>query len=361
MPTPELWRTLGDLADAWRRTPPLERFARDLPENASQRQRGLPGMLQHIQAGASALISNPLLLATRLPMAAGAIPGVDEQQLRGTHGDWLVAAHRVEAAHRRTLAWLRARLPGYPNLPAPQLAPGAPLTTSEFTFRLIWQPGERAEQLHLGDIPTQIAELLQADATTARALAGASRAVAAALVDTPEWTTLAAATDALDDATRGELRAARTRARERLAPATIDAHEPSRALPRADYREHVIREEIDALTGNARAYADAFDASDGLVEIAGSSVFSQIACYTVRSMAITDLEIIPGASTTVRCTVPDVMIDMPHPGTVAWLDDPLVSDAVLVKGVTMSMHETGHATMDVTADVLAGTAVAWHD
>ncbi len=361
MTTPDLWRTLANLADAWRRTPALDRFARDLPENAPQRSKGLPEMLQHIHAGASGLISNPLLLATRLPMAASVIPGVDEQQLRTKHRDWLDAANRVEAAHRRTLAWLRARLPGYPNPPAPQLAPGAPLTTPEFTHRLIWQPGERAEQLHLRDVPPEIADALLADAVTAPALTHATRAVAIALADTPEWIALAAASDPLDDTARADLRAARSRARARLAPAAVDAHDPHLALPRAAYREHVMRDEIDALTGTARAYADAFEAADGLVETAASSVFGQIACYPVRTMAAADLEIVPGAPATVRYTTPDVMLHMPRPGALAWLDDPLVPDAVRINGVTMSLEETGHATLDLTGDVLAGTAAAWRD
>jgi hypothetical protein len=357
--TTDLWRTLADLADAWRRTPALGRFARDLPENAPQRSKGLPGMLQHIHAGASGLISNPLLLATRLPMAASVVPDIDEQQLRAKHGDWLDAANRAEVAHRRTLAWLRARLPGYPNPPAPQLAPGAPLTTSEFTHRLIWQPGERGQQLHLRDVPPEITDVLLADGATARALMQATRTAAIAFADTPQWAALAAAADALDDTARADLRAARSGARKRLTADAADAHEPCLALPRAAYREHVIRDEIDALTGTARAYAEAFDAADDLVETAASSVFGQIACYPVRTMAAADLEIVPGTPTTVRYTTPDVMLDMPRPGAVAWLDDSLVPDAVRIDSVTLSFDETDQSSLDLTAEVLAGTATAW--
>lgn len=361
MPTPDLWRTLRDLADAWRQTPALDRFARDLPENAPQRTPGVAGMLQRISAGAPALTSNPLLLATRLPMAASVVPDIDEQQLRAKHRCWLEIARRVEAAHRRTIAWLRARLPMYPNLPAPQLTPGAPLTTPEFTDRLVWPLGERAEQLHLRDVPTEIAKLLQADAVTARALSGATRAVAAAFTDSPEWTAFGAATNVLESATRAELRAARTRARERLTAAAVDAYEPHFALPRAAYRVHVIREEIDGLTGDARAYANAFEACDGLIETAASLVFGQIACYSVRTMIATDLEVVPGTPATVRYSTPAANLDLPRPGVVAWLSDPLVPDAVLINGVTMSFQATGGASLSVSADVLADTAIAWRD
>lgn len=359
MTTKEVWRSLANLADAWRQTDVLDRFARELPDNSLQRLHGLPGILQTLQAGG--LAGNPLLLAGYIPAAVSVSPEIDEQQLRAMHGDWLDAAVRAEAAHRLTIAWLRARLPGYPTLPAPQLAPGAPLTNPEFSYRIIWQPGERGGQLHLRDVPDEIAEALRADTTIARILTQATRDVAGALGETPEWAALADAAGALDDNARSVLRAARSSARERLAPAAVDAHEPHLTLRRNAYREHVIREELDGLTGSARAYANAFDAADGLVEIAASNVFGQLVCYDLRTMTVTDLEIIPGPNSTVRYETPDIMPDMPRPGAIAWLDDPLVPDAVQIRHVTMSLDPTGQTPLSVTASVLAGTAAAWRE
>lgn len=359
MTTTELWWALADLAGVWRQTDVLDSFARELPDNALQRSHGLPGILQTLQAGG--LAGNPLLLAGYLPAAVSVAPEIDEQQIRAMHGDWLEAAARAEAAHRVTIAWLRARLPGYPTLPAPQLAPGAPLTNSEFTYRIIWQPRERAAQLHLRDVPGEIAGALLADVATARELTQATRDVAGALGETPQWAALADAAGALDETARSALRSARSRTRERLAPGEVDAYEPRLTLRRNTYREHVISEELETLTGSARAFADAFDAADGLVEFAASNVFGQLACYPVRTMTATDLEIIPGATATVRYTTPDVMPDMPRPDAVAWLDDPLVPDAVQIKHVTMSFDAASQVTLNVTAAVLAGTAAAWRE
>lgn len=139
-------------------------------------------------------------------MALSVLPELNEQEFYATYRDWFDAAKRVEAAHRLTCAWLRARMPGYPSLPAPQLAPGSPLVTDEFTFRLIFSPGERAQQLQLRDFPPEVPNELQADAVVAKGLMQASRDVASALVATPEWITLADATAALDDFARAELR-----------------------------------------------------------------------------------------------------------------------------------------------------------
>jgi hypothetical protein len=162
----------------------------------------------------------------------------------------------------------------------------------------------------------------------------------------------------LDDAARSQLRQVRKDARDRLTPASVDAHEPRLALPRAAYREHVVREAVESLTGPARDYVDAFAAADGLIETAASAVFGQIACYPLRTMAAADLEVVPGLRTTVRYTAPD-FADFPQPGDVVWLDDPLVTDAVRINGVTMSFDAAAGGTLALTAEVLVGTAEAW--
>lgn len=360
MSDPALWRALGNLADTWRQSPAHESFARELPENAPQRSDGLSRLLQWVHATASGVISNPLLLASLLPMAASVIPGVDERQLRAKYHDWFDAASRVEKAYRQMFAWLRGRMPGYPNLPAIQLAPGAPLTTLEFTHRLIWTPGERAQQLHLRDVPPEITNALLADAPNSRSLAQEIRNLGTAVADSPEWAALATAAAELDNTARDNLRAARSRARERLATDAVNAYETNLALPRAAYREHVVREEIDSLSGAARVYSDAFDAVDGLLEMIGS-VFGQIVCYTVPRMIASDLEIVPRNSTVVRFTTTDTMPDLPKPGALAWLDDPLVPDAIRITEMAVNIDEADDATVDLTADVLNGTAVAWRD
>lgn len=361
MPTPALWRAVRELADAWRRTPVIDRFVRELPSNAAQCRHGLPATLQLLEASASSFLSNPLLLSTRLPIAMSVAPGVNEQQFRAEHGAWFDTAARAERAHRRTLAWLRARLPGYPTLPGPHLAPGSPLTTLEFTYRVVWAPGERSEQLQLCDVPTDIGGLLDADAAAIRSIGAATRTTAAALAATTEWAEFAIATGALDPTSRAELRAARTRAHAQLAPDAVDAYEFRLALPRAAYRDQVIRDEVESLTGAALTYARAFDVADRLLESACSSVFAQIVSYPMRKMAATDLEVSPGAPATVRFAVADLdpAQGLPRPGTVAWIEDPLVPDAVFITGFSMSLEQVGEVGFDLTADLLAGTSTAW--
>lgn len=359
MPTADLWRALAEQAVAWRGVPLVERFTRELPANAGQGSHGLPGMLQHIHAGASGLISNPLRLASYLPMACSVVPDVDAQVLMTKHQDWVEAATRAEAAHRLTVGWLRARFPRYPAMPAPQLSPGSSLTTDEFSHRLVWPAVERSQGLHLVDVPNQITDALQCDKECSRRIKESTRAVADALVATPEWSQLEEAGDLLDEAARTELRATRSRLRDLLAPASVDAHEPNLALPRAKYRNHVVREEVEKLLGPSRDYAVAFDSADSMTELAASDVFAQLVCYSVGTLPVDDLQITPGEPPTVRFKTPDTMLHMPDPGSVYWLDDPLVQDAVHVTGVSMNFDQATGPMLTLSATVLSETSTAW--
>ena len=48
-------------------------------------------------------------------------------------------------------------------------------------------------------------------------------------------------------------------------------------------------------------------------------------------------------------------------GNVAWLDDPLVSDAVRIESISMSMDPAGGAGLKVGASFLDNTCDAWND
>jgi hypothetical protein len=362
MSTTQLWRAIGEQAAAWRATPTISRFVRELPRNARQRTKGLPGLLQGMQAGAGFVDALPLRLATNLRLAA-AVMDVDPKQLEADHGDWLAAVGQAEGAHRATVAWLRARLPGYPALPAPQLAPGSPLTTPEFSNRLVWTPGERGQGLQLAEPQPTIAEALGADDAQRRALDQAARQVAAALLATPEWQALDAATAALGEADRAVLAASRKHLHERLAPAKIDDYEPSLALERARYRTMVVDQELLGLTGPAHDYAAAFGAADLLIEVAASDVFAQLLCYRTPTLRPRDLEAEQGSAHRLAFSVDEGSSTFPEAGILVWLDDAVIDgavidDAVVLTGSAMRWDgsRSSHA---VRATVLRGSGSAW--
>lgn len=357
MSNPELWQALRDQAYAWRETDVVQRFARELPRNAGNGSTGLPGLLRHAHAGAAALMSRPMRYASGLGMVADVVPEVDPDVLRDVHGEWLDAAGQVETAHRLTVAWLRSRLPGYPRLPAPQLAPGTPLTTGEFTHRLVWTPGERANGLQFQGAPPDVAEVLQAMGRHGD-IAQAARDVAAALVTTSEWERLELARAGLDEPSRHALREVRRRLRDLLSPAAVDHYEPALAFRRAEYREAVTAQEVDGLVGSAAEYANAFSAANALTESAASDVFGELTCYGINTIEPADVETSPGSPPKISFTLADPQ-EWPELGMLAWLDDPLVADAVRMSSVQVQFENVGSVTIRVAAEVLSGTSVAW--
>lgn len=143
-----VWQAVTQQAAVWAALPAVQEFARQLPRNAPTRSSGVPGRLQQMQASDADIAGTPMRL-TRTVHLFEQVPYLDAPYDKDAWRAWLQSAARIEAAHRTTIAWLRSRMPGYPQLPAPQLAPGTALTTTEYTFRLAWQPGERAAGLQM--------------------------------------------------------------------------------------------------------------------------------------------------------------------------------------------------------------------
>ena len=355
-----LWTAVRAQAQAWADTEPVHLFASELPRNGRPGDSGLRDILQEIRAGADSMFAHPFRLPSLLPMAASVVPRNDFSQLRGNHPEWFEAAVRVETAHRATVAWLRARLPGYPMLPAPYLVPNTPFTTLEYTDHMIWTPGERAKGLHKLDPAPDVTQLLGVDGRQAAAIVQSARDVAAALAVSPEWAQLAGATIALDPAGRQALSQARTNLKQRLAPESVDQYEPNLALPRNEYRAASLREEVDALDGSAADYARAFGAANDLIEHAASDVMSQLACYPMSQYTPADLDVQePGTPMLIEFVDANPDIFWPSPGEIGWVDDDLVHAAVVIYGVRINFAGTGAGSTRLTVRTIPGTGDAW--
>ncbi|ABS06061.1 hypothetical protein [Kineococcus radiotolerans] len=360
MPTPDneaaLWHAVAEMAAVWGDLPVVRRFAEQLPRNAPQRRLGLPGLLQHVTACGGMVASHPMRLGTNVPPMLSLVQGLVAPPVGPEVLDpWLEDASRVEGAHRVTVAWLRSRLPGYPQLPAPQLAQGTPLTTDEFTYRLPWTRQEFAAGFQFQNPPFEPLEILGATKNEAVRAGDTTRRLALALLETAPWRQLRDAERALLPPHRAELRSTRQAITQATRPALIDAHEPDRALPRDAYRQQVVVKAVGALSGPAREYADAFDAADRLIELVASDVFGQLAIYgTIGLAGVSELDVRGGNHGKVEFTFQDTV--HPDPGTVVWLDDPLFSDAVRVTGLNYSGDQIRGTRARVTGQVLGGTA-----
>jgi hypothetical protein len=284
----------------------------------------------------------------------------------------LAVGRPVEDAHLQTLAWLRSRLPGYPMIPAPQLAPGTPWTSPQYTNRVPWRSGDLAAGMQYAARPPHVAQMLGVEGQVAAALDDAAAAVAAAVDQHPVVRRFGEAMDALDATDRALLRTARVDLRASLAAKLIDAHEPSAPLPRNEFRERVTAARVASLDGRARELADAFAGVDEFLERATSDVFGQLVLFGRPAEARLAPELIvranasngssdPGwASVMVSGTrQPDRASDFPAPGMLLRLEDPLVQDVVRVVGISFSMGEVGGGSIELNAEVLPGTTAGW--
>lgn len=353
-----LWEAVAEHASAWADLPVVRRFAAQLPRNASQRSRGLPGLLQHVTASGGMVASRPFRLGTNVPQMLSVVAG-DAPSIRpAVLNQWLEDATRVEGVHRVTVAWLRSRLPGYPQLPAPQLARGTPITTDEFTYRLPWTREELAAGFQFQNPPLKPLEALGATEQHAARAGEAARRLALALAETAQWQRLRAIDAALSPSDRAELAAARKAVADASKPAVVDAHEADLAVPRDAYRQQVVADAVGSLTGPAREYADAFDAADQIVELAGSDVVGQLAVYGTFVLAgVTELAAHGAGPGTVEFTVGGMV--HPDPGSVCWLDDPLLPDAVHLTGLDWSFDQVAGTRVRATGRALVGTATVW--
>lgn len=360
--TREVWAALDDQAQLWAQTPIAAAVTAQLPKNSSQ-ATGVPGFLQELRAGFGRMMTQPLTLGSAVPlnMNAGMMPvsaTPPEQELK----QWLDAAKRLETAHRSTIAWFRSRLPGYPLILAPQLIPGTPLTTLEWTSRLIWTPDERSCGLQYQGSPPTVGSLLDARGLEAADLTESARAVASALEHTDVWLAFLEMVQTIGSVGKAELRAARGHLAELVAPDAVDAHEPNLALPRGDYRTQVTADVVESLEGPARSYADAFGAANDLIENSASQVFGQLAMYGKPIfLPATKLDLRGGTPTRIDFELGDAYVLVVDCGILAWLDDPLISDAVRVESISINLDPTGGSGLKVSARVLDNTFDAWKD
>lgn len=355
-----LWKAIHEQARAWSGVPICATVAGQLPRNRVPGRAGLPGYLQELQAGGATLGSRPLQAGHLLPWWMQGMPTAISGGVEAELATWLPQLQRVEEAHRLTVAWLRSRMPGYPVMPAPQLAPGTPWTTDEYSWQLGWAREERGRGLQFRPAPEGVAERLGAPAAMSGPLADTARAVADALGATEEWARLAGARLDLTSDVKAALSQARGSIRERLSVESVDAHEPRLAIRRAQYRESVVSEEIERLDGAAREYADAFGSAERLIELAASDVFGQLLMYGApQTVHAARVEFDGGTSSEpwVSFSAPELIGGTT--GALLWVDDPLIADVVRVEGLNFSLDVTAKELVRCTAVILSETGQAW--
>jgi hypothetical protein len=347
-----------DQATVWKETPVFKSFVDQLPRPGEPQHAKLPRILQNVMAVSTLIETRPLLISSRLPMALSVMPEPGLAQIQTEFTTWLKSAQRVEAAHRLTVAWLRSRIPGYPSLPALQLTRGTNFTTQEFTPRLTWTSGERGREFQFQDPPNELQDALGVKKSQWGDLAETARVLASALTKSEEWIRLGEATDTLDRAGKTNLLQACATVRQRLSPGQVDDHEPNLAIRRNNYRQGVLAEEAAKLSGTAAEYTRAFQVADDLIEWAVCDVFGQLSVYEIRTFNHPqNLTFQPGDPPLVSFSVDHSI--WPHINMIAWIADPLVTNAVQITRQTINLGRLGAPSNNLSARVLSGTDVVW--
>lgn len=359
MSNTHLWGAVYDQATVWSRTPVFERFASNLPANAPGRLTGVQEALQNLNAAGARIDAKPLRAFSFITLMLGQVPApvAPSEDLAA----WLPDARSVEAAHREFIAWLRSRLPNYPMLRVPQVTRDTPLTTSEFTWRLSWRRADFSNGLQFLSTPRNVTGLLGASEEQGKDLDRTTRAVSAAFARTDEWQNFVETAAVLEASDWEELAAASKTLRLEIKPELIDAYEPHVAVRRNEFRESAMAAALDALSGIAKEYAEAFAAVDALIETAASNVFGQIAAYGSPTVfeQVSEIDIESGVSPRVHFTLNDV--SFPKLGMLAFVKDEMVMDAMFLGTITLSHYEGSGTSFRVTGDMLKGSGAAWRN
>lgn len=355
----EVWEAVRRQAQLWAQAPAVRIMAASLPDNAPLRERRhdaatVASLLQELRAGGAALFSRPMLLGRLVPfliqggwpLAPG--PRVEQSVL----DEWLGAALAVEDAHRVTLAWTRSRLPAYPILRVPQLAPDTHLTTQSYSTAITWPRNEFGVGHQFDPAPRNVPRALGATGDEVRLLEQAAQHVAAALEATSEWQGFDAVRCKLNDRDREVLLDATRILRVRLA--RIDEAPGQSIFERDAFRRQQTREAVQGLDGNPRRYCEAFDAVNSLIELCVGDVFGQLTLYgDPHPLKVSQIDF-PGPGQ-VRVVTDDLLAS--SPGNIVRVDDPLVTDALRVESVTSKLDLVAERPSTLTLRVLEGTSV----
>ena len=153
-----------------------------------------------MEAGGARISAQPLRLTRTVQLMQNVPPSPVSEAVPdpGKWRAWLATAAAVEIAHGIMTAWLRSRMPGYPGLPTPQLASGAPLGQSaRWGQPYPWTRDERRQGLQFRDPPPEITRRLEATLPEERQITDATRVLGIALQGSTEWQRMGTAADAL--------------------------------------------------------------------------------------------------------------------------------------------------------------------
>lgn len=354
----KLWSAIIGLADCWRRSTTTRQFAALFPGNQKGALSGLPKYLQELDAAVHVL-NNPLRFATGWAFWQQ-IPAMFQGPSAAVLSPWLAAGRSLETGHRSQMAWLRARLPGYPTILPPQLAKGTQFTTLEYTEDIIWTPGEMGRGLQFIGAPQYSSESLGLGESDTKLLANAERVVATAFEESSEWRALLRSWEALGRDDRTVLAELRRDLVFRLSDPEVLRIAGHGAISALAYRKSVLEDGLSSLRGNAADYALAFREATRLLDFAADGILSQLIIYgEPETLGVAgEFEAVSEANLTVVSFVADFQ-RFPQLGRVYWTDGGLGSDPIRLEAMNFTMNQADGVTIRVRGRVIDDFSASW--
>jgi hypothetical protein len=251
------------------------------------------------------------------------------------------------------LTWfVRSRLPGFPSMPAPQLAPNAYHTMNNFFPP--WMREALSSGLQYQDLSSKIDAYLAVDSGRP------SRELITAFAQLPSWESFASVHSTLTPSVRAELLSARQTVNARSNPADgpggIEFDDPRIGLSRA---REITQGAIAELSPPARGYALAFDAVSDEIDRVLSGVLSQLVAFGPPETlsGVTGLELTPTTPPTVTFQLPGGQAA--QSGQIYWTDNTLIVDALYIENFRFGGDNVHGNRMAFDATVLTGTREAW--
>ncbi|AEV73633.1 hypothetical protein A9W98_04765 [Mycobacterium gordonae] len=341
MSTTEIWRAVGFLADCWSKsqkvTPVREELSLDLDsEEATPCLRALA-------------LRDPQSI-TKMPFHVHkAFPhmGIGISQR-----DRALAANSaaVELAFFHLTWWIRSRLPGYPHIPAPQLAKGSFHTLNNFTVP--WAPQVLQAGIEYQDRPVNCDFQLKISADDRYSV------LAEAFEELPSWRAFTQAHHALGQEIRNELLTARQQLARQAAAAGaesgIEFGDPREGLNRA---RSVTMQTLETLSPEARRFAESFESVNEEIDRITTAVLTQLVAYGPPETltGVSELTVSPSSPPTVSFK----LLDAGYAGGIYWTDDPLIGDAILLECFRFAGDNVFATRFHADGTVLLGTGAAW--
>jgi hypothetical protein len=346
MSTESVWPAIDELAVEWGASPLVQYFLSEHPSNEEAASE-ITEALKNMQAGTSLLTEAPLATAMWEPLAMQLGLVQVTEPVRNYLRKVAPLGHLVES----TLGWVRARLPLYPNIPAPQMASRGFRRSEEYGKRIAWRSQLLAAGLERYPSPPAVAQQLQLGSSAD----DAAHSLLEALSSSTEWVNYANLAQSLTDEDLVILKSSREKINVLLNPHNVDNYEDSRMERRHVFRMDRVKDVVAELTGIPRQFADAFEEVDNLIDRVIVNVHGQLVVYGHPKKIVPEQLELDGRFVSFNYTGEAV----PTKGDLLRLEDPLVSDVVVVDGLSFQFHQDEGTLFSYTAERLPDSSHAF--